>query len=244
MKILMVLEKDFPPDLRVENEMKSLLEAHHTVILASFTFTGTDRIEEWNDCKIFKTRISKFIHKSSVGALKFPFYFNFWENCLTTIIEKEKPDAIHVHDLPLARVGVNMKYKFGIKLILDLHENWPAFLRISKHANTFLGKLLSSNSEWEKYEINSCNKADYVIVVIEEAKERLVKLGIPAGKILNVPNYPVLSDFDEMPGNKKNEEGITLFCRRDRRTPRFTICYKSFACYCSTLSRYTVEDSG
>lgn len=30
----MLLERDFPPDLRVENEIKSLIKAGHSVILA------------------------------------------------------------------------------------------------------------------------------------------------------------------------------------------------------------------
>ena len=183
MKILMVLEKDFPPDLRVENEMKSLVKSGHNVVMACFTFTGNDRKEVWNNCTIYKKKITSFQYKSSVGALKFPFYFNFWRKHLRKIISLESPDAIHIHDLPLARLGSEIKQKKHLQFILDLHENWPAFLRISKHTNTFFGKILSSNIQWENYELKSCNQADKVIVVIEEAKERLIHAGIPENKI-------------------------------------------------------------
>ena len=37
MKILMILETEFPPDVRVENEMLALSEAGHEVHLACFT---------------------------------------------------------------------------------------------------------------------------------------------------------------------------------------------------------------
>jgi glycosyltransferase involved in cell wall biosynthesis len=196
MKILMALERDFPPDLRVENEIKSLMASGHSVIMACYTLAGTDTVFEWNGCKVYKRRISKFTYKSSVGALRFPSYFNFWKKHLKSVYRIEKPDAIHIHDLPLARLGYGLKKKFSIKFVLDLHENWPAYLRISHHTNTFLGKLISSNRQWEKYELNSCENADMVIVVIEEAKERLAKLGIPASKIETIANYPLLSDFE------------------------------------------------
>ena len=92
-----------------------------------------------------------------------------------------------------------------------MHENWPAFLRISKHANTFLGRILSSNTQWEKYEIHSCHQADQIIVVIDEAKERLINIGIPENKIHIVANYPVLADFDEIPFIKKEGKQKILF---------------------------------
>ena len=37
MKILMILESEFPPDVRVENEMLALTEAGHEVHLACST---------------------------------------------------------------------------------------------------------------------------------------------------------------------------------------------------------------
>jgi glycosyltransferase involved in cell wall biosynthesis len=210
MKILMALESDFPPDLRVENEIISLIAARHSVIMACFSHSGSDAITEWNGCKIYKKAINTFIYKSSVGALKFPFYFNFWGSHLESIIRKEQPEAIHIHDLPLAKVGIALKKKYQLKCILDLHENWPALLRMSGHTNTFLGRILSSDRQWRRYEIDSCLKADNVIVVIEEALERLRGLGIPEETIKLVPNYPILSDFDNLPATIKNEVEYTF----------------------------------
>lgn len=211
MKILMVLERDFPPDLRVENEINSLQEGGHQIFLACYTFRKEYIQEEWNNCKVFKKPISSLIYKSSVGALKFPIYFKFWRSFVLDLCEKIQPDVIHIHDLPLATIGVNVKQKIGIKFVLDLHENWPAFLKISKHAQTFLGKLLSSDRQWREYEIDMCSKADSIIVVIEEARERLTNLGIPIDKIQVVANYPVLSDFDEIKLKDKNSDRVIFY---------------------------------
>lgn len=207
----MALERDFPPDLRVENEIKSLLAGGHSVVMACFTLSGADSVLNWNGCKVYKKKISTFEYKSSVGALRFPFYFRFWKKYLNSVIDFENPDVIHIHDLPLAKLGYEFQKKYNIKFTLDLHENWPAFLRISHHTNTFMGKLLSSNKQWEKYELECCANADRVIVVIEEAKERLVGIGVPQDKIFTVANYPVLSDFEGIDLIPLNKEKQILF---------------------------------
>jgi glycosyltransferase involved in cell wall biosynthesis len=213
MKVLMVLERDFPPDLRVENEIKSLLSFNHEIILACFSLKQKEKqiVFDWCGSKVYKRRISRFIFKTGVGALKFGFYFQFWKKFLESIIEEEKVDAIHVHDLPLARIGSDFQKKYPLKFTLDLHENWPAFLKVSKHTNTFLGKMLSSNKQWEKYELEQCKKADNIIVVVDEAKERIINLGIGSDKITVVSNYPETSDFDDLPSHSTDEGKIILY---------------------------------
>ncbi len=211
MKILMVLEADFPPDLRVENEIKSLISANHSVILACYTHSGSDRIGEWNGCRIYKKVISSFVHKSSVGALRFPTYFNFWQRHIEHVIREEHPEAIHIHDLPLACIGYKMRNKYRMKFVLDLHENWPALLSLSQHTKTPLGRILSSERQWRRYEMESCTQADTVIVVIDEAKERLKSLGISGEKIEIVANYSNLSDFENLPSVDKDKSSFTLF---------------------------------
>lgn len=211
MNILMVLESEFPPDIRVENEAQSLIEAGHQVVVACITRRKQKEFEYFNDkIKIYRRKISLFIYKSSVGCLKFPFYFNFWRKFFTDLFQKEKFDVVHIHDLPLAKVGYEFKKKYKKPLIIDLHENWPALLRISSHTNTFLGKLLSSNSQWVNYERNMIKLSDRLIVVVEEAMERLIKAGISHEKIFVVSNTLNLSGF-HLPDIVPNKDFVTLF---------------------------------
>ncbi len=211
MKILMALEGDFPPDLRVENEINSLIKRKHEVVLACYSLKMADSVYDWNGCKVHKKSISSFYYKSSVGALKFPFYFYFWRKFLDKIIQEEKPDAIHIHDLPLAKIGYELKQKYNIRFTLDLHENWPALISFSKHTNSLLGRILSSNKQWSKYEIDYCKKADNIIVVIEEAKTRLINLGVLEEKIEVVANYPELSDFEDLVQTNKTYNNYVLY---------------------------------
>lgn len=196
MKILMLLDHPFPPDTRVENEMKSLSEAGNEVHLACFQWDKEALLEKTASGTIHRKPVSKFIYKSSVGVLKFPFYFNYWRRYVDELFEKKKFDAIHVHDLPLAKVGYEAKCKYGVRFVLDLHENWPVLLQLSKHTNTFLGKMLSSNSQWVRYEKEMCGLADKIIVVVDEAKSRVSALGIAPEKIEVVSNTLDLNQFD------------------------------------------------
>ncbi|HHE37073.1 MAG TPA: hypothetical protein ENL20_00665, partial [Candidatus Cloacimonetes bacterium] len=82
MKILMVLENEFPPDTRVENEIQTLSNAGHEIHLACLTFQNKKEFEQKENYLIHRKKISDFTFKTSVGCLKFPFYFNFWRKYL------------------------------------------------------------------------------------------------------------------------------------------------------------------
>jgi glycosyltransferase involved in cell wall biosynthesis len=194
----MLLENEFLHDPRVEKEVKTLYNAGHQIIVAAITSSDLSSVEKLENCTVLRKYISKFTLKSSVGALKFPFYFNFWRRYLREIIKKHKIDVIHVHDLPLSRVGIEFKNKLGVKLIIDLHENWAALLKVSSHTNTFAGKLLSSNKQWSLYEKACAIQADAVITVVEEMKNRISQTGISPEKIIVLQNTPELRTVSEL----------------------------------------------
>ncbi|RPH31771.1 MAG: glycosyltransferase [Bacteroidales bacterium] len=196
MKILLVLDQEFPSDIRVENEAEALIEAGHEVHLACFTKKGRTSNEVYHGINIHRRNISTFTYKSSIAALKFPFYFNYWRSFLSDLVKEFQFNAIHINDLPLAQVGYEVKIKFGCKLIIDLHENWPAFLEMSTHTKTVLGRLLSSNKQWISYEKRILHFADVVIVVVDEAKTRLINLGVEESKIVVVCNTLNTNHFD------------------------------------------------
>ena len=196
MKVLMLLDHPFPPDTRVENEIQALASAGHEVHIACFHKEGKPLVEHTENCVIHRYSVSKLVFKSSVAVLKFPMYFNYWRRIVNALFKEIQFDVIHVHDLPLAKVGYEAKMKYGCRFVLDLHENWPVLLQLSTHTNTFLGRLLSSNSQWIRYEKEMCAKADKLIVVVDEAKERICALGIASEKVYVVSNTLNLDQFD------------------------------------------------
>jgi len=193
MNILMLLENDYLSDFRVQKEVHSLREAGHTLTVAAVTSGEAPYRTEREECLLFRKTMPSFIRKASVGALKFPFYFNFWFSYVSDILKDHKADVVHIHDLPLARVGNRLKEKYGATFVLDLHENWPDFLEVSQHTKSLAGRLLSSTAQWRKYEKKSVRQADCVITVVDEMKNRLVQNGAPEAKIIILENTPLLS---------------------------------------------------
>jgi glycosyltransferase involved in cell wall biosynthesis len=154
--------------------------------------------------------MSSFIYKSSVGCLKFPYYFRFWRDHIFSLLGKNNYDAIHIHDLPLLKIGAEAKKKYGIRLIIDLHENYPALLKDSVHTTTLAGRILSSNKQWTAYEKRYLPDADLVITVVEEAAARIEKLGIDKSNICIVSNtFDIGNDrIETFPGSGND---FTLF---------------------------------
>ena len=195
MRILMILDHEFPPDIRVENEMETLSEAGHEIHLACYTRKNRPGYEKGETCHIHRKAISGLVYKSSVAALTFPLYFHFWRRFITRLAREFRFDAIHVHDLPLTEVAAGICRKENIELTVDLHENWPAYLRISSHTQSVLGRLLSPNNKWIKYEKQVLRQADRIVVVVDEARERLIKLGLDPTIIHVVSNTLNLKHF-------------------------------------------------
>jgi glycosyltransferase involved in cell wall biosynthesis len=192
-KILMVLDHEFPPDVRVEKQIEFLTENNYDVHIVTFTKKGAKEFEQIGNLIIHRRSISKLIHKSSVACLLFPNYFNYWNKYLADITSTYSFDVLHVHDLPLAQVGVKWSKKLSIPLILDLHENWPAMLQVAAHINTFLGKLLSWNTQWEAYERKMVNASSAIITVCEEMKERVAALSNDKEKFFVYQNVPKIT---------------------------------------------------
>jgi glycosyltransferase involved in cell wall biosynthesis len=207
----MVLDHEFPPDLRVENEMETLLSARYEVHLLCYTRTCKEQEEKHGNFIIHRRPVNSFIYKSSVGAITFPFYFNFWRKFLNNILSGQYFDVLHIHDLPLIKVGVEIKNKYKIPLISDLHENWPAYLRIAEHTKSILGRILSPERKWIEYEKTHLLLADQIIVVVDEAKDRLIKLGIDPERIHIVSNTLNIKNFKPRETDTQNDEIIMFY---------------------------------
>jgi glycosyltransferase involved in cell wall biosynthesis len=103
-------------------------------------------------------------------------------------VHQNKIELLHTHDLPMVALGSAAARRAGIPLVADLHENWPAALRTYGYVRRFPGRLLISPKRWERHERTVLPSVDRIVVVIEEARERLVALGIDREKIAVVRN--------------------------------------------------------
>ncbi|NQT65795.1 MAG: glycosyltransferase family 4 protein [FCB group bacterium] len=197
MKILMVLEHEFPPDIRVENEIEALLDAGNEISIVCFQ-GKEQKNSTFLNLDIIRLNLPKFIYKMSALALTFPVYFNYWEKNLRRILKENNFDVIHLHDLPLIKVIQKLANEFMIKYVVDLHENRPEIMKMYEHIKTFPGNILISINQWQNYQRKYVPKSQHIILVTNEAKEYYKKeFSIPENKIHVVSNFVNLDTFNK-----------------------------------------------
>ena len=193
----MFLDQNFPPDIRVEKEIHTLMEAGYDVKLFALSYQKNKAIEEVRGIKIFRYNGGTILYKLSALAYTLPFFHMLVKQKVKNFVKQHKPDFLHVHDMVIAPSVAKVSNSFKIPLILDLHENRPAIMELYAHVNKFPGKYLINLNNWKKGQINLERKADKLILITEEAKKNAVDVeGVNSDKIYVVPNT-VKKDFEE-----------------------------------------------
>jgi glycosyltransferase involved in cell wall biosynthesis len=198
MRIGMILDKEFPPDMRVENEANSLVKDGHEVYLLCFDYNSIcPKHEIYKGIYLHRIRKNKkWVNRGrALINTTLNYYTYFWAKQISNFIKKYKIEVLHIHDLYLIGSALLANKKLNLPIVGDLHENYVEGLRYYRFANSFPGNILISIPKWERKEIEWCNEADYLITVIEEAVERYKSLGIPEEKITVVANYVNQDEF-------------------------------------------------
>jgi len=219
----MLLDGEYPKDIRVRKEAESLVEMGFSVLVVCPRKSGLLEEESHNGVLIYRFGKNYTFYKKGIydilGAIN--FVNPFFKRGLRESLRKFKIDHIHVHDLPLAKTALKFKNKISGKVILDLHENYPEGLKIwgAWKTNSLIrlkDKVFFNYRKWFNYEKKMVWKVDQIIAVVDEMKERLVKIHeIDRNKVVVVTNSEKI-DFQQ---NKSNSKLIDSF------QENFTIAY-------------------
>lgn len=190
----MIVNSGFPPDIRIEKEVETLLSSH-TVFLMCTRRSGEAAAELWKGLRV--TRIFGGLERRRASyRLITTCYSQDWKEEIDRFIDNNKLDVLHVHDLPLAGAALEAARSRHIPIVLDLHEDYPAMLREVQRipwsrvpSIGVLGLRLAPIPKWRDYEQKIVREVDAVIAVIEEAGARMLSLGVPPSRIHVVPNY-------------------------------------------------------
>jgi glycosyltransferase involved in cell wall biosynthesis len=213
----MLLQSEFPPDIRLEKEIRSLILNGYDVLLLANSFTKKI-LPDFQFGKVIRIN-APFKNRKLNYIVNFPIVFN--PRFLFFVIRqslKYKPDYLHTHDLPMAPFGFIVKKILGIKLIVDMHENYPAALKAYKKKG-LMPKIFKNYKIARVIEKFSCKVADRIIVVIEENKSRITEYGIDEDKVIVISNTVDLKSF------KMNYPSENLV---KKYTNRFVILYTGF----------------
>jgi len=215
MRIGMVLDHEFPGDIRVENEIIALENAGFEVFIICFDFGIGSTVEYFHRTKIVRIKINKSIKKKLQALTNtiFNFYPKYWAKKINKFIDNYKIDVLHIHDLYMFGAGILIKEKYKRKILLvgDLHENYVEGLKKYQFSNTFPGKFLISIPKWEKSEIEWIHKLDYAITVIEEAVDRYESLGLDRRKFSVVANYVNIDEYLKILNAYEVRKDMSLF---------------------------------
>lgn len=201
MRIAVFLDQSFPPDSRVENEAYSLVKAGHEVHLFSLNYKQLSPAKEiYRGIHVHRIQVSNLIFKLSALAYTFPFYHNALKPAIKKFLDLTKPEAIHVHDMLMAKAVISVNQKFRLPLTLDLHENRPEILQYYPHLNRFPTKQLISIEAWRNAQNALIKSADHVVMVTPEAIEVAVEdTGRSRDDFFDIANTIELEIYDEYP---------------------------------------------
>ncbi len=180
---------------RVEKMAGTLAAAGHELFLAC---NGDAAGEEHLGC----VRVLRLGPRLGPGALsrlvKTPYFFSpLWVRHLRSVVKRCGIEALQVIDVPLAPAAIRVGRRFGIPVVLDMWENYPEALKMWGRTNwkTRVFKNYRFARAVERYAVR---RADRILVVVEEQKERLVAAGVPAERISVVTNAAEESVFSDV----------------------------------------------
>jgi len=190
MRIGMVLDSGFPPDPRVENEALSLIEAGFEVHLLCLNYGEGAPYEVYKNIHLHRTAAYRGLVRSLRALINtIPLYDILFQKRIEHFAAGHGIGVLHIHDLYLIGAALRANRKLRLPLVADLHENYVEGLKHYRFSTTFPGNLLISIPRWERTERKWVHAVDRVIVVIEEAAQRLQALGVPEDRITVVANY-------------------------------------------------------
>lgn len=193
----MLLSERFPPDIRVENEVASLLGAGHDVHLLCREDARdvTELPESIRDLVVHTVTPRADTIGWRRHVPNFPllwFYDARWAREIRRLARELGPfDAIHVHDLPLVKTALRAGKRMGARVVADLHENYPMVLPfyLSGSSPSRVGRYLLDTRRWEKYERRCVPSCAATIAVTDGMKGRLGSIGVDPDRITVVENF-------------------------------------------------------
>ncbi len=195
MHVLMILDKEFPSDVRVEREAIALLDAGHGVSLVCRNRDGRERIATHKGIDILRLPRFRGLPAKLRNLLQKPFFFNpVYAFAIARVLRSRPCDAIHVHDLPLVALGLRFARRRTLPLIFDLHEDFPAMIRTENRGG--IQHLLFTR--WDllgKLERYCLGRADRMLVVTEESRQRLISQDVDPAQVAVVGNCVDLESF-------------------------------------------------
>jgi glycosyltransferase involved in cell wall biosynthesis len=192
MIICHIWDADYPWDIRVEKVCQSL-QARHEVHLVCRNDNRLPREEVLEGTIVHRLPVLPRWLGPCHRVAGLPLFFNpLWLGTIWSTVRRSRADLIVVRDIPLAPAALLAGRRFGIPVLIDLAENYPAMLEDQRRYSprNALGSAVRHPALASVIEQAVLKRADHVVVVVEESRDRLLAMGIDADRITIVTNTP------------------------------------------------------
>jgi glycosyltransferase involved in cell wall biosynthesis len=191
--VLYVWQGDYPWDVRVEKIARALTAAGFDTHVAARNRQWSPTLEALPEAVTHRLSPWKWAGQRLDAVLQAPIPVSpRWIAHLAETVRQTWPAVIIARDVPLAATAIWTGRRFGIPVILDLAENYPAMLADiwSAGRQRPWDPLVRSPRAAAMLEAYATRRAAHVVVVVEENAERLAQLGVPRERITIVSNTP------------------------------------------------------
>ena len=192
-RILQITAWPFPPEIRVLKEANALRDAGYGSAVMCPPVKGRPAHETWRGIEIFRPE-SLAASNSTFDKLLYQstFYSPAWNRAFNEVLDRYRPQALHVHDIWLGRNAFHARR--DQKMVIDLHENMPA--AVVEYQQGYRGAFKLFNAVFKNfkrvfaYERDLLKRSDLVLAVVQEARDRILEVhpGLDAARVVNVEN--------------------------------------------------------
>lgn len=187
MRIGMILHSNagYPEDIRVTKEATSLVEAGFEVHLLCQCQPGQASYEKLSsEVHVHREEITRRTPESTGTKQRLrSFARNLaidrprheWRNAIRRFVRNAQIDVLHCHDLPALPVACEVARDLSVPIVADLHENWPGFTITDLHQLPAWKQVLRRRlyRQWKRLEQKFLPQCNRVVVVVEEAAQRI-----------------------------------------------------------------------
>lgn len=192
-RALYVWKSPYPWEVRIEKICTELADnGFETYVLCRWA-QGQKKEEEYKNHYIIRAGYQK------PNSFYIPVSYNpYWIKDISDVVKAIKPDVIIPREIMLSSACASIGHKNNIPVIYDIAEHYPAAMKgFPKYWEKIHLRLAVHYLKIpELTEKNTLKKADGIITITEELKNRFInKYHIPPEKIAIVSNTPNLDNF-------------------------------------------------